>query len=560
MIARSPAALLFAAVALYAGLAVHAMRGHSATFDEGTHLPAGYTHLALGDHRLNPEQPPLVKLLAAAPLLLAPPTLLTDDPAWVTARQWEFGRRFLYRWNDGERLLFLGRLPIVALGAALIVSVFLWTRCRFGATAGAVALGLAALAPDVLAHGSLVTTDLALALFFLLAVVALDSLTRRATPLRLLALGSAVGAALATKFSALILGPVLGVLAGVALVGTRPTWARAWRLALLLGAAAALALLVVWASYGFRREISPDPGAAAAARVSLEEPRAKAWERAVVLAAGSGILPEDYARGVLFVATHSEARPTFLLGRLSDEGFRLYFVVTFLLKTPLPLLVLVGFAVARAPRLPRREAAFVWLPVLVYAAFAVTRGLQIGHRHLLPIYPFLFAAAGEAGARLARWRPAGRVILGVLLGWYAVGTLRVHPHHLAYFNELGGGPRNGFRLLVDSNLDWGQDLKRLREWMDERGVRRIKLSYFGSADPRYYGIDAEMLPGYTAPHASHVTREIQRGDLVAISATNLQGVYLDPADRSLMERFRRLEPVGRVGYSILVYRADFAWP
>ena len=116
-------------------LSLLAMRGASATFDEGAHLPAGYTHLVLGDHRLNPEQPPLVKLLAAAPLVAVHPTLHLDDVAWRDARQWEFGRRFLYRWNDGDRLLFLGRLPIVGLASCLLVAVFVESRRRFGATA-----------------------------------------------------------------------------------------------------------------------------------------------------------------------------------------------------------------------------------------------------------------------------------------------------------------------------------------------------------------------------------------------------------------------------------------
>ena len=107
----APALLLLAAVGLYVGLAVTSLRTQSATFDEGAHLPAGYTYLALGDHRLNPEQPPLVKLLAAAPLLALKPVLKTDDEAWATARQWEFGKRFLYRWNDGARLLLWGRMP-----------------------------------------------------------------------------------------------------------------------------------------------------------------------------------------------------------------------------------------------------------------------------------------------------------------------------------------------------------------------------------------------------------------------------------------------------------------
>ncbi len=575
MSGRVSALLVIAAVALQAGLAIHAMRGSSATFDEGAHLPAGYTHLALGDHRLNPEQPPLAKLLAAAPLLAVRPVMEADARSWVEARQWGFGRSFLYRWNDADRLLFLGRLPIVALASCLLVAVFLEARRRFGDAAAAASLGFAALSPDVLAHGALVTTDLAFALFFFLSVAAFTRVVEAATPRRVAAAGLATGAAFATKFSAPILVPVLLLLGLLATLDGRPmgsglrgaarpvagTRARLRQVAFLLAAVLIVTPIVVWASYGFRAALSPDPAVRAALRAELEAPAASLPLRAAVAAANAGIVPEDYARGLVFVMRHSEARSTFLLGEISDRAFPHYFLVTFLLKTPLPLLLLTALAMARIGRLDRREAAFLWLPVLVYAAFTFTRGLQIGHRHLLPLYPFLFVAAGEAAARLWSWRrPAGLALVASLGCWYASGTLRNHPHHLAYFNEIAGGPANGWRLLVDSNLDWGQDLKRLATWMRENGVTRIKLSYFGSADPSYYGIDAETLPGYRAPHAPRVTREIRPGDIVAASATNLQGVYLEPEDRALMARLRSLEPIGRVGFSIRVYRAAFAWP
>jgi hypothetical protein len=552
MSGRASVVLAAAAVALHAGLAVHAMRGSSATFDEGTHLPAGYTHLALGDHRLNPEQPPLAKLLAAAPLLAVRPVMKADARSWVEARQWEFGRSFLYRWNDADRLLFLGRLPIVALASCLVVAVFLEARRRFGDAAAAASLGLASLSPEVLAHGALVTTDVAFALFFFLSVAAFSRVVEEATPRRVVVAGLATGAAFATKFSAPILIPVLLLLG---LLGPRRR-----RLPLVLAGVGALTLLAVWASYGFRPALSPDPAVRAAQRAELETPVESPLLRVAVAAGNAGLLPEDYARGLVFVMRHSEARRTFLLGELSDHGFPHYFLVTLLVKTPVPLLLLSALALARIGRLGRREVAFLWLPVLVYAAFTL-RGLQIGHRHLLPLYPFLFVAAGEAAVRLWSWRrPAGLVLVAALGLWYAGGTLRNHPHHLAYFNEIAGGPANGWRVLVDSNLDWGQDLKRLATWMRENGVTRVKLSYFGSADPSYYGINAEALPGYTAPHATHVTREIRPGDIVAVSATNLQGVYLESEDRALMARLRALEPIGRAGWSIRVYRADFAWP
>ena len=568
--ARRPWPLLAAGLALHAGLSVASMRRWSATFDEGAHLPAGYTYLALGDHRLNPEQPPLVKLLAAAPLLALRPVLKTDDEAWTTARQWEFGRRFLYRWNDADRLLFWGRLPVVALACALAAAVFFWSRRLFGPPAGALALLLCVLSPDVLAHGHLVTTDLGLSLFFFLSVVAFERLSERATRGGLLLAGLALGAAFATKFSAPILLPVLVALAVVVVVAREPMVsvlsgrartiesraARATHAAAMLAVAGLIAFVGLWASYGFRGALSPDPAVRAAGRAPLAAPGLGTFAASAARAADLGLLPEDYVRGLLFVLEHSEARSTFLLGQLSDHPSPYFFPVAFALKTPLPLVVLLVLAAFATPRLSWRTAAFLWVPVVLYLAFTFTRGLQIGHRHLLPIYPFLFVAAGRAAALAGR----ARVVVLALAAWYAVGTLAVHPYYLAYFNELAGGPRNGYKRLVDSSLDWGQDLKGLRAWMDARGVARIKLSYFGSADPSYYGIDADALPGYSAPHPVRVTREVRPGDLVAVSATNLQGVYLDPEDRPLMERFRRSTPIDQVGYSILIYRADFAWP
>jgi Dolichyl-phosphate-mannose-protein mannosyltransferase len=569
-------ALLFvgAGTLLYAGLAVASLRGHSATFDEGTHLPSGYTYLALRDHRLNPEQPPLVKLLAAAPLLPLSPVFKADDFAWSEARQWELGRRFLYRWNDADRLLFRGRVAVVTLGAALGLAVFFWTRRLFGPPAAALAFFLCVLSPDLLAHGQLVTTDAAFALFMFLAVALFERATVRISPGRILLAGAATGCAFATKFSAPVLVPILAALAAVVVLSPEAVRdrrgtpieglrARPVHLLLVLLAVAAVAFLVLWAAYGFARKMSPDPAVEAKVLAALGPPKSGAGKAAEALRR-TGLLPEPYVRGLVFVLDNAQARPTFLMGRLSPNGFPYYFLVTFLLKTPIPLLVLLGIAFATAPRLPPRTAAFVWIPVVVYGVVAATSRLQIGHRHLLPLYPFLFVAAGRAvallAARSAARAKAGAVVLGALCAWYAAGTLRLHPHYLAYFNELAGGPSQGWRYLVDSNVDWGQDLPGLKAWMDAHGVSRIKLSYFGSADPGYYGIEADYLPGYMSPRPTRVTREVRPGDVVAVSATNLQGVYLDEADRPLMERFRAARPVARIGYSIFIYRADFSWP
>jgi len=571
------AALLAGGLAVYASLAVSGMRTTSAYYDETAHLPAGYTYLTLRDFRMNPEHPPLAKELAALPLLLLDVRSRTGLPAWQLGQEWEFGHRFLYQWNDADRLLFWGRLPVVALGCVLAAAVFLWTRQRFGLRAGAMALFLCVLSPDVLAHGQIVTTDLAVALFVFLSVIAFEAVTERLTPSRVLLAGLATGAALASKFSALVLVPILIALAAIVAFSSRPlsvarhrappraltgTASRLAALALVLLAIATIALAFVWSTYAFQPRLANDPEAAASLSWSrLERPGAATAILRAIHAVG--VLPDAYVYGLAIVLRDTEGRPAFLFGRISEQGWWYYFPATFLLKTPLALLGLLALPLLGrrdTDERRRRALVFLWVPVALYVATTLTRHMNIGHRHLLPIYPFLFVGAGAAAARVMETnRPARGAVMALAL-WYAVSVVHVHPHYLGYFNELAGGPSRGWRYLVDSNVDWGQDLKALKEWTDAHGVTHLKLSYFGSADPGYYRIPCAMLPSKMHPDPDRITRDIQPGDTVAVSVTNLQGVYFEGADRHLMNRLRALTPIDRVGYSIFVFRMDSPAP
>jgi len=334
------------------------------------------------------------------------------------------------------------------------------------------------------------------------------------------------------------------------------------RLRRLLAVAGTLALVtvgglaVLWACYGFRAAMTVDEGARqawteATGAASSPAPAAVRWM------ATTGVVPEAYSEGLAFAWRHASGRPSFLLGRVSETGFPHFFVVSFLVKTPLPLLLLLGLGLVVSWRDRSLAAAVVWwLPVLVWFGLTFTRGLNIGHRHLLPVYPFLILlAARSALVRSHRMRLA----VGGLVLWYAAGTLLVHPHEIAYFNETVGGARNGWKVLVDSSLDWGQDLDRLREELRARGVEKVRLSYFGSADPVWHGIQGELLPSVMSPRPTNVVRHIEPGDWLAVSATNLQGVYLQGDDRALMARLRAETPAGRVGQSIFLFRATFHW-
>ena len=556
------ATIVAAALGGYVTLAVGSLLQKSATFDEPPHLAAGYTYWTTGDFRLNLEHPPLVKALAAAPLLGLPLRIETDTRPWVRPKQWDFGRAFLFEWNDGDRLLTRGRLMIVALGTVLCLSVYAWSRRRAGPAAGLLSLVLCAFSPDVLAHGRLVTTDLGAALFVFLTVVAFDAVLRRVTAGRVALAGLALGALLATKFSGVGMFAILAALAAVA-VWTEPPENRVRRLGRLAGllvVMALIALAVVWASYGFHAAISPDPELESRVDWSSVQPASPVLARAAELVRASHLLPEAYVYGFLMFRHHAQERPAFLGGELSRGGWWYYFPTTFLLKTPLPLMLLLALLAVprwRATSSPL-DRAVVWIPVGVYAAFALGSHLNIGHRHLLPLYPFLFVAIGSVAARA--WSAEGpRWLRAVTLAAAAASVgvaLRIHPDPLAYFNEIAGGPHRGHRYLVDSNLDWGQDLKALKRYLDDNGIATVKLSYFGSAEPAYYGIRCERLPGHAPPK---VVAGIDPGDIVVVSATHLQGLYLDRPTRRLMRQLRERPPMARVGYSLFVYRADFRW-
>jgi 4-amino-4-deoxy-L-arabinose transferase-like glycosyltransferase len=557
------APLLVGAVvaAVFVALAFTSLRGDSATFDEPAHLSAAWSHLARGDYRMSPDHPPLVKHLAALPLLFLSVQMPPQDPAWQLRRTHEFGRRLLFRWNDGQRLLVASRCAIVGLGLALMAAVSVSARKRWGRAAGLLALLLCAFSPDVLAHARLVTTDLGAALFIFLAVMACERLAERPGRGRLVVAGLAVGAAFASKFSALVLVPVLLLLGALMVVRHRATAAR---VAVALAAMAALTVAVLWTAYGFHARFSPDPAVNASFDWKRMEPPQAIVRAPVNAARALSLLPDPYLYGFLRFFRHSEARPAFLMGKHSDHGFWYFFPVSFALKTPLPLLVLLllGLALRATPGLPR-AGPFVWVPVVVYALLTLTRGINIGHRHLLPLYPFLFVLAARAGAwAVQRWCAGARwpgALVTLLAAWFVAGTVRVHPHYLAYFNEAAGGPGNGYRLMVDSSLDWGQDLLRLRHWAEGHATPALKLSYFGTADPEYYRVPGQLLPGYMPPVPRKVVREIRPGDILAVSATNLQGVYIEKEALPLMERLRATEPLDSVGWSILIYRADSAW-
>lgn len=538
----------------------------SATWDEPIHLTAGYVALTSRDFRVDPSHPPLLRMWAALPVLAMGPievdTRTIDGAAPVAWLQdaYRFAHRFMYVDNDADRMLRAARVMVVLLGVVLGALVFAWAYEWLGLLPAIVALLLFAFEPNLVAHSSLVTTDLGVTTLVFGTVYFLWRTVRRVTPFNVVALAVFCGLAIASKFSAVLLAPIVAVLLAIAVLrGAMPARAAGTIAALV----AAASVITIWASYGFRYLPSDSPGWAFDLAGTQFAAHAPALAAAVAWMDGHHLLPNAYLQGFLYTQTSSQQMPSFLAGEYSTGGWWYYFPVAFLIKTPVALILLlaVGLFVClrRRRQLGMMPLAFVGVPIAVFLGVAMASGINLGLRHILPIYPFVLLIAGAAAQALfaarARW---ASVLLAVVLFAGATEFARAYPHSLAFFNQFVGGPANGFKYLADSNLGWGGNLKPLKAWMEERGVPHVNLAYFGQADPAYYMIDCTHLPGAPGFATDAIARPRLPG-YVAISPTILHGVYAPPHWRLFYEPFEDLEPAAVIGNSMRVYWVE-RWP
>jgi len=555
--------------------AISSLVQKSGTFDETDHLSAVYEYLVTGVFRQRLDHPPLAVQIAAFPLLFLKLQLPTDEASQKSLIR--FGNRFVYRnVRDADTILLWGRLPVVLLTMLLGWVVFSWARELWHPGAGLLALFLCVFDPNVLAHGRLATNDLAVTCFSFIAVYRFWKLLQSPGWANVIWAGLAFGAAQASKFSAVVLAPILmlltalwflsghGVRASPSLPGSRllaqrPGLVRAFELVVILLVIFLIGFVLVWADYRF--EVGTVLGEGRELNWLDARLDGSRWEPAVrYLFQELPVPAHKYIYGLAVKYAHTQkGRPAFLMGDVSREGWWYYFLIAFLIKTPIPLLILLTMATVlttvQRTSFWEREA-FLFIPALAWLGVNSFSGFNIGYRFLLPALPFLFVFAGQVVAiEKIRQRTVTVGLVSILCIWQLVGTLRIHPHYLAYFNELVGGPDNGYKYLVDSNLDWGQDLKGLGAYLKAQGIDQVELSYFGTADPAYYGIQYTCLPsfGILSKDKCPIEPGFQaRAGVFAVSATNLQGVYL--GDPHTFDWLKEREPEAVIGHSILVYR------
>jgi hypothetical protein len=551
----------WAGVAAAALIVVFAAQAHvsagrkSAILHETLYTYAGYQYLTRGDYRINLDSPPLLKQLAALPLL----PLDLDPAVGPHDRVNPFVDRFFYENRvPADVLLARARLPFLALGLLLGIVIFRWTRELYGPAAGILALWLTAFNPALLGQAGFANHDFGLTCFSVATLYAAWRLAIRPTLPRALVTGIVLGLALATKFSGLLLIPTVmllvladavvrpGEATGVRAAGRRVAW-----LAVVLVVAA----LTVWADYGFR---------VGAIRLDLY---LKMFERV----APDGIitrlirrLPPSvtlpaplYVDGAVVQMLHGWiGHINYLFGEVSYRGWWYYYLVTFLYRVPIPLFIVALVRVATWRRAGRMQAwAEVWVlayAVLTVVLFSLSR-TQLGERYVLVVYPLAFVFLGglwQPGQRAAAGAPDDRtmepatgpgvrVAVGAALLSYAAGAWLIFPDHLTYFNVLAGGPDAGYRKIIEG-VDLGQDAATLQRFVASRGIEEMKVSCFGCPAAKHLGtafrpVGCKPRPGWIAVSVRH--RVMPRPFLPA-------GCFDWLADH---------EPVARLGHSIHVF-------
>lgn len=534
-------------LALHWWLGVTGWLGKTVTSDETAHLVSGYSYWRFNDYRLQPENGNLPQRWGALPLLVQQPRLEpADNPsAWSLSHVWALGQVFFFEsGNNTDFMLATARATMALLSVATAWLVFAWSRRLWGDAAGLFSLALYTFSPTTLAHGPLVTSDMAAALALLVAAGAFWRYLEHPSVGRLAASLGFTGLAAVAKFSFLILVPVYGLLLGLHLLLRRADGHRLgprdWGRLATAGAAHVVAVwALVWLFFGFRHSgFAPGlpPGWKYYVPWSELVPATGLRREVLLFLKEWRLFPEAYVHGFAYVLEAAQNRGAFLIGHHSPHGWWWFFPYAFLIKTPLAELAATGLAlVALLHRVvgPTGRAALVarlrpLAPLLVlpavYWAVSITSNLNIGHRHLLPIYPPLFILVGgllrPAAGRRIRAAAAGLAVLA------AVESSAIRPHYLAFFNSTVGGPAQGWRHLVDSSLDWGQELPALAQWLDQhrRPGEKIYLSYFGMGDARYEGIDAEPLAPYFHHYRPRYWRELEPG-LYCVGATMLQDPY-----------------------------------
>lgn len=593
-------------------LAISSMWNDSAIMDESPHIVSGYSYLKYKDMRLNPEHPPLIKDLAGLPLQFMGLNFPEDKSSWQNNinDQWTLGTQFLYEsGNNPDKIIFWGRMGPILIMLLLGFYILKWTREEFGDKTALMALTLYVFSPTILAHGRFITTDVGAATGIFISTYYFIKYLRDKTRKKFIISAVALGLALVAKFSTFLLIPFFGLLALIygyiqSDISFKKKVSGAIKHGFLsVGIIISAFILIVWPVYQFHTWNYPPERQKSDTAFNLVSSDNRLLADLVIWASDKPILRPlaQYGHGFLMVVQRATGgNTTYFMGEVSAAGWKSYFPTVYLLKEPIAkhiliVIALYGFIkllIANAPRRHREPSTLVALShwaknnfhevamlgfVALYWLTTLRSNLNIGIRHIIPTFPFVYILIS---AEINKWAMMKNNIINfsdfpiksiataaksylkifsryalitVLLLWYALATVFTFPYFLAYFNEIAGGPKNGYKYVVDSNLDWGQDLKRLAQYAEKNKINKIAVDYFGGGSPSYY-LGDKFIPWRSSNGPYH--------GYFAISATFLQNAQGNPAPGFAIKPedtyswLKDKKPITTIGYSIFVYKLD----
>lgn len=451
--------------------------------------------------------------------------------------------------------------------------IFKWARELFGNKTALLALFFFSFSPTFLAHGRLVTTDVGAAAGIFIATYYFIKSLQNPTKKNIILAGIVFGLAELCKFTVIILIPFF-ILLG--LVWWLFKSKKFWKTLKILILVFVIGYLLVWPVYLYHTWNYPQERQARDIEFLLSSHPIRFLGPTLSKMTEIPVL-RPYAQYLLGLSLNYQrgisGNTTYFMGEVSASGWKDYFPIVYSIKEPLPFYILTIFALIvslwniKRPLWRETFSRFknwmalhftelsILILVLVYWIFSLAANLNIGIRHLLPVFPFtmvLVAAAITNWLRppFIKWK---YIFLVILILWQMSSIIRIYPSFLAYFNQLAGGPDNGYKYVVDSNLDWGQDLKRLTKWVNDNNIQKIYLDYFGGTDTQYY-LKEKLIPWW----GTRDPKGLPKGSYLAVSATFLQGGRGKPVPGftqpyGYYNWLDKYTPISKIGYSIFVY-------
>ncbi len=569
----------FVIITVASSIVLLSSRDDSFTVDEIPHVGAGYSYLMKRDMRLNPEHPVLAKDLAAFPLLfLKLDTSVFETPQWTQEvnGQWNVGSYFLFgSQNNPDGIKFWTKLPMILFFILSACIIFVWTRSLYNAKAALLATTIFCFSPTVMAHARVVHFDSAATFGALCAIYFFTRYLSNQTKKNFFFAVCALGIALLTKFSLLLLIPFIFLLVGIYKEFNFKCTAKAFLIILCAY------IFIVFPAYAFHVSQYPKERQLSDTKQLLMYAKPSIQKSLVIWMADKPILRAggQYGLGVLLSFQRMGVSDiTYFLGKTSDKGSPYYFPTVYFLKEPLAWWILALFACGFALwKLKKKKYGYktflidnrnnfgkiaIALWIILYWLISIIKGPNIGVRYLLPVYPFMIIlVSGQISNWFTQIQKNKNVYmfsagtLAVLLGWYVVENARIYPLYFTYFNQVAGGSAGGYRYAVDSNLDWGQDLIRLSNWVSEKNIKKIEFSYFGWANPTYYLGDRGVVTYTNYKDEQDFKKQNQTDGWIAVSANFLQWEHIRKDQQwPYYGWIKKYTPVTVIGNSIFVYQ------